>query len=54
MLRFEDFGRDVIEVLSGNYFHKRWLRVNHGACSHRSLKNTWNRLGRKRTRKRRV
>lgn len=27
MLRFEDFGRDVIEVISGNYFHKRWLRV---------------------------
>ena len=27
MLRFEEFGRNAIEILSGSYFHKRIAEV---------------------------
>lgn len=27
MLRFEEFGRNAIEILSGSYFHKRFAEV---------------------------
>lgn len=27
MIVFESVGKSVLEVVSGNYFHKRWMEV---------------------------
>lgn len=27
MISYENFGKSVLEVISGNYFHKRWMEV---------------------------
>lgn len=29
MISYENIGKSVLEVVSGNYFHKRWMEVSY-------------------------